>query len=74
MTSRELLNSLRGLQGLDIVGAEIVEVAPAYDHAEITGLAAAQVGYEILSLWAAGRAGAQVPTGPVAEHLDGGRA
>lgn len=72
MTSRELLNSLRGLQGLDIVGAEIVEVAPAYDHAEVTGLAAAQVGYEILSLWAAGRGGADRPTGPVAEHLTGG--
>ncbi|PMD00941.1 arginase family protein, partial [Brevibacterium paucivorans] len=53
MTSRELLNSIRGLQGLNVVGAEIVEVAPAYDHAEITGLAAAQVGYELLSLWAA---------------------
>ena len=52
LTSRELLNTIRGLQGLNLVGAEIVEVAPAYDHAEITGIAAAHVGYEILSLWA----------------------
>ena len=74
LTSRELLEILRGLRGTNVVGCDVVEVAPAYDHAEITGLAAAQVGYEILSLWAAGRAGAQVPTGPVAEHLDGGRA
>jgi agmatinase len=56
MTSRELLNTLRGLIGLDVVGADIVEVAPAYDHAEITGIAAAHVGYELLSVLAANRA------------------
>ena len=71
MTSRELLNSLRGLQGLNIVGAEIVEVSPAYDHAEITGLAAAQVGYEILSLWAAAKDGKTAPTGFAAEVFGG---
>ncbi|MGJ6123881.1 agmatinase [Mycolicibacterium sp. Y3] len=53
MTSRELLNTLRGLVGLEVVGADIVEVAPAYDHAEITGIAAAHVGYELLSVLAA---------------------
>ncbi|BBZ75869.1 agmatinase [Mycolicibacterium anyangense] len=53
LTSRELLNTLRGLVGLDVVGADIVEVAPAYDHAEITGIAAATVGYELLSVLAA---------------------
>lgn len=57
LTSRELLNTVRGLQGLNVVGAEIVEVAPAYDHAEITGIAAAHLGYEILSHWAADRVG-----------------
>src|SRR5699024_10066416 len=67
MTSRELLNSIRGLQGLNVVGAEIVEVAPAYDHAEITGLAAAHVGYEILSLWAAEKNGSAEPTGPAGD-------
>ena len=41
---------LRGLRGLRIVSADIVEVAPAYDHAEITAIAAAHVGYELLSL------------------------
>jgi agmatinase len=55
MTSRELLNTLRGLVGLNVVGADIVEVAPAYDHAEITGIAAAHVGYELLSVLAANR-------------------
>ena len=52
LTSRELLATLRGLAGLDIVGADIVEVAPAYDHAEVTGIAAAHVGYELLSAMA----------------------
>ncbi len=52
MTSRELLNTLRGLVGLNVVGADIVEVAPAYDHAEITGIAAAHVAYELLSVLA----------------------
>ena len=55
MTSRELLNTLRGLVGLNVVGADIVEVSPAYDHAEITGIAAAHVGYELLSVLAANR-------------------
>jgi agmatinase len=51
MTSRELLAVLRGLAGLDVVSADIVEVAPAYDHAEITGIAAAHVGFELLSMF-----------------------
>ncbi|MFB9378322.1 agmatinase [Kineococcus gynurae] len=55
LTSRELLHTLRGLLGLNVVGADIVEVAPAYDHAEITGVAAAHVAYEILSVLALNR-------------------
>ncbi|WP_035857336.1 agmatinase [Cryptosporangium arvum] len=52
LTSRELLNTLRGLVGLDVIGADLVEVAPAYDHAEITGVAAAHVAFELLSVLA----------------------
>jgi agmatinase len=52
MTSRELLSVVRGLAGLAVVSADIVEVAPAYDHAEITGIAAAHVAYELLSVMA----------------------
>jgi agmatinase len=52
LTSRELLSTLRSLAGLDIVGADIVEVAPAYDHAEVTGIAASHVAYELISLMA----------------------
>lgn len=66
MTSRELLEILRGLRGLNLVGADVVEVAPAYDHAEITGVAAAHVVYDLVSLLALG-SGAP-PAGPVYGH------
>jgi agmatinase len=49
LTSRELLAVLRSLANLNLVGADIVEVAPVYDHAQVTGIAAAHVGYELLS-------------------------
>ena len=52
MTSRELLEILRGLQGLNLVGADVVEVSPPYDHAEITGIAASHVAYDLVSLLA----------------------
>ena len=52
LTSRELLGILRGLAGLDIVGADIVEVSPPYDHAEMTGIAASHAAYEVLALFA----------------------
>jgi agmatinase len=50
MTSRELLAMLRALAGHQVVSADIVEVAPAYDHAEITGIAASHVAYELISV------------------------
>ncbi|MET9087827.1 agmatinase [Streptomyces sp. NPDC004237] len=50
MTSRELLEILRGLAGLNLVGGDIVEVAPAYDHADITSFAASHVAYDLISL------------------------
>lgn len=52
MTSRELLHTLRALVGCNVVGADIVEVSPPYDHAEMTGIAAAHVAYELLSVLA----------------------
>ncbi|WP_084961307.1 agmatinase [Thermoactinospora rubra] len=52
LTSRELLEILRGLAGCRIVGADVVEVAPAYDHAEITSIAASHVAYDLVSLLA----------------------
>jgi agmatinase len=50
MTSRELMEIIRGFDGLNLVGVDIVEVSPAYDHAEITGVAAANLAYEFISL------------------------
>ena len=52
LTSRELLRVLRGLGALHLVGADVVEVAPAYDHAELTTVAAATVAYDLISLMA----------------------
>ena len=56
LTSRELLATLRSFSQLNLVGADIVEVAPAYDHAQLTGIAAAHVAYELLSALAARKA------------------
>jgi len=53
LTSRELLAILRGIADLHLVGADLVEVAPVYDHAEITGIAASHVAYELVSAMAA---------------------
>jgi agmatinase len=55
LSSRELLLLLRELAGLSIVGADVVEVAPAYDHAELTSLAASHVIYELIGLLGGGR-------------------
>jgi guanidinobutyrase / D-arginase len=52
LTSRELLALVRALPPDQIVAADLVEVSPPYDHAEITSLAAATLGYEITSLMA----------------------
>jgi len=64
LTSRELLEILRGLAGANLVGADVVEVAPAYDHAEITSVAASHVAYDLISLLAL--KAAQAPTAPTA--------
>lgn len=52
LTSRELLNMLRSFSAVNLVGADIVEVAPAYDHAEVTGIAAAHAAFELISAMA----------------------
>lgn len=50
LTSRELLRILRGLTSINLAGADVVEVAPAYDHAEVTALAAATVIFDLIAL------------------------
>ena len=52
LSSREMLRLVRALSGVNLVGADIVEVAPAYDHAEITGIAAAHLAYELITVLA----------------------
>jgi agmatinase len=64
LTSRELLQSLRALVGCQVIGADIVEVSPPYDHAEITGIAAAHVAYELISVFALNSAGARSDAPP----------
>ncbi|KZT60988.1 agmatinase [Calocera cornea HHB12733] len=60
-STRELRAIIRGLDGLHIVSADIVEVAPAYDtNAELTTMAAADVLFEVLGVMA------KTPLGKVA--------
>ena len=47
-TIAEILALIRGLKGLPVVGFDVMEVSPAYDHAEITALLAATLVYEFL--------------------------
>jgi agmatinase len=52
LSSRELLRLVRALQATNLIGADIVEVSPAYDHAQITGIAAAHLAYELITVMA----------------------
>lgn len=52
LSSIVLLELLRGLAGLRLVGADVVEVAPAYDVGDITSVAAAHVAYDLVTLLA----------------------
>ncbi|MDH3387537.1 MAG: arginase family protein, partial [Gammaproteobacteria bacterium] len=58
LTSSQALEILRGLDGIDFTGMDIVEVAPDYDHSEITALVAAQLALEYICLRAARQANA----------------
>ncbi len=48
LTSREAVSLVRALKGIGAVGFDIVEVAPAYDNADITSILAANLVYEFL--------------------------
>ena len=52
LNSREMLALIRALDSVNLVGADIVEVSPQYDHAQVTGLAAANLAYELITLMA----------------------
>ncbi|MDQ5921132.1 MAG: agmatinase [Pseudomonadota bacterium] len=52
LSSLQALSILRSLPKINLIGADVVEVAPSYDHAEITALAAAHIACDILALLA----------------------
>ena len=52
LSTAQALPILHSLGDLNLIGMDIVEVAPAYDHAEITALAAATIGHDYLCLLA----------------------
>ena len=52
LTSHQAMAVLRGLAGINVVGMDVVEVAPAYDVGEITALAGAHLAMEMLYLYA----------------------
>lgn len=51
LSTAQALSIIRGLTSIDIIGADVVEVAPAYDHADITALAAAHIASELICLF-----------------------
>ncbi len=53
LSSPQVLQVLRSLRGLNLVGMDLVEVSPPYDHAEITSLLGAFIAYDYLALYAA---------------------
>ncbi len=55
LSSAQAMAILRGFVPVNLVGLDVVEVAPSYDHAEITALAAAHVAAEMLCVLAAQR-------------------
>jgi agmatinase len=61
----QALAILRGLASLDIVGMDIVEVSPAYDHAEITSIAAATLAHDYLCLLALKKGAKGKPVGRI---------
>ena len=55
LTSDKALKIIRGLVGVNLVGMDVVEVSPPYDHADITALAGATLALEMLYVLAAGK-------------------
>ena len=65
LASWQAVELVRGLAGLNLVGMDVVEVCPAYDHAEITALAAATVAHDWLVCLALNAGATTRPTGRV---------
>jgi len=52
LSAHQAITILRGLKGINLVGMDVVEVAPAYDVSEITALAAATIALNQLCVFA----------------------
>ena len=52
LTSRELLEMIRVFGDLNLISADVVEVSPPYDHAQITAVSAAHVAYDLITAMA----------------------
>ncbi|PLX38479.1 MAG: agmatinase [Hyphomicrobiales bacterium] len=57
LTTYQAQEILRGIEGVNVVGMDVVEVSPPYDNAEITALAAAALANDLLCLFAAAHKG-----------------
>ena len=55
LTRDKATKLIRGLEGMNIVGMDLVEVAPGYDHADLTSLAAATIALDMLHVQAANK-------------------
>ena len=63
LASWQALEFIRGLEGMNLIGMDVVEVSPPYDHAEITAIAAATVAHDWLCLIAKSRGAEPVAVG-----------
>ena len=52
LSSYQLLQLVRGLHGLNLIGFDLVEVSPPFDHSDITAILASNIAFEYLSLLA----------------------
>ncbi len=63
LSTSQAFEAVRGLTGLNLVGFDVVEVAPAYDVAEITAIAGATIAHDYLCLIALQKGATPVPYG-----------
>ncbi|MEM9041477.1 MAG: agmatinase [Actinomycetota bacterium] len=63
LTTAQALDAIRGLAPLDVVGMDVVEVSPPYDHAEVTALAAATIAHDHLCVLAEKKGAVRTPYG-----------
>ena len=63
LASWQALELIRGLKPLNMIGFDLVEVSPAYDHADITAMAAANIAHDWLAVMALKAGAVSKPVG-----------